>query len=293
MNGEVPPTRRQRIEIVDISGLKRLDSVQDLGSYCRDLWQRRSFIYEDAKGRAFRTTRDYRWWRFWIVASPLLDALMYGALFGLLLKTNRGIDNFVGFVIIGITVFSVMNKMMMAGNGLMEANRSLIQAFTFPRSAIVFAQSLRYIYDIIPSIICAVLIALAFQVDKIPSWTVILIVPIFILVVTFGTGLMFVTSSLTALVPDFRVLFEVGARGWMFVSGVFFSIDRFANDPLVHRVMTANPAYIYIDSARDVVMRGSTASPEIWFTMIAWSLGVFSVGFLQFWFIETKSGKIE
>ena len=107
----------------------------------KGLWQRRSFIAEDAKGRAFRTTRDYRWWKFWIIASPLLDALLYGALFGLLLKTNKGIDNYVGFVVIGITMFSVMNKMLMAGNGLMAANRSLIQAFTFPVRPLFFASA--------------------------------------------------------------------------------------------------------------------------------------------------------
>ena len=289
----MPVTRRQKIEIVELSNLRKLDRVQGLSSYTKDLWQRRSFIAEDARGRAFRTTRDYRWWKFWIIASPLLDALLYGALFGLLLKTNKGIDNYVGFVVIGITLFSVMNKMLMAGNGLMAANRSLIQAFTFPRSAIVFSQALRYVYDTIPAVLCAIIIALVFQTDKPLSWTIVLAIPVYLLVVIFATGLMLLSSILTALVADLRAILEVAARGWMFLSGVFYSIDSFAKDPFIHAVMTANPAHLYLDSTRDVVMYGSALGFERWLGLFAWSFGTLAVGYILFWLIEVKSEKID
>lgn len=281
-----PPTL-----IVDASELQTVRHSLTFRQYVRELGRRKDFIFADARAKAFRTTRNYNWWRFWLIASPVLEALMYGAIFGLLLKTSRGIDNFVGFVIIGMSVFGATSRMMMGGVGLLEANKSMLQTFSFPRAAVVLSNALRYSYDTLPSIIVAIIVALAMQLPDVPSWTVVLTVPLYFLAVIFGTGLMFISARMTALIPDTRALLDLFMRGWMFASGVFYSVERFKDDPITYEIFSANPAYKFISSFREVVMYGNPLSASQWGTLIAWSLGTFIVGFVYFRRAEERYAK--
>lgn len=277
--------------VVNDADLSVVRHTLSLNDYIKELAKRRDFIFADARAKAFRTTKNYNWWRFWLVASPILEALMYGAVFTLLLKTNRGIDNFVGFVIIGITIFSVTSRMLMGGVGLLEANRSMIQTFAFPRAAVVLSNALRYTYDTLPSVVVAILAALAFQLPEPPSWTVVLVIPLYLLAIGFGTGLMFIGARMTALIPDTRAILELFVRGWMFASGIFYSMERYASDPTVYAVFTANPAYRFIHAFRQVTMWGEVPSWSEWGTLLAWSLGTLLVGFLYFWKGENRYAK--
>ncbi len=287
-DGAVEPANNY---VVDARNLTVVRQALSLPNYIRELSRRRDFIIADAKAKAFRTTRNYNWWRFWLIASPVLEALMYGAVFSLLLKTSRGIDNFVGFVIIGMTVFSTISRMLMGGVGLLEANKSMIQTFAFPRAAIVLSNALRYSIDTLPAVAVAVIAALAFQIPQLPSWTVILVIPLYLLALVFGTGLMFIATRMTALIPDTRAVLELFVRGWMFASGIFYSIERYASDPLLYRIFSANPAHLFIDSFRRVVMHGDHLSWSDWGTLIAWALGTLVIGFFYFWRAESRYAK--
>lgn len=274
--------------LVEASGLKTLGAQPGLFKYLAELFGRRDFILADARSKAFRTTRNYRFWKFWIIAGPLLDALMYGALFGLLLKTSRGVDNFVGFVILGITFFSVMMKMLSAGSGLLEANKNVMKAFSFPRASIVLSQILRYVYDTIPAIVIAVIASIAFQWEKGLSWTILQTVPIFILMCLFGGGLMFIAARATFFLADIRAVVDIFSRAWMFGSGIFYDISRFAENPTVFAIMTFNPAYKFIHAAREVVMNHSALTVQEWAILAAWGIGTFCVGLIFFWGAEAR-----
>ncbi|SDL86667.1 teichoic acid transport system permease protein [Corynebacterium mycetoides] len=272
-------------------GLRTVRQNLGFGSYMRELVRRDDFIKADARAKAFRTTRNYNWWRFWLVASPVLEALLYGAIFGLLLRTNRGVDNFVGFVIIGMTVFSTISRMLMGGIGLLEANKSMIQTFAFPRAAIVLSNSLRYIYDTFPAMVVAIVAALAFQIPFVPSWSLLLVVPLYLLTMGFCVGLMFISARLTALLPDTRVLLELFARGWMFASGIFYSVEVYADNPVVYSIFTSNPAYRFIQGFREVAMYANPMSLRDWGILLAWSLGTLTFGFFYFWRAEPRYAK--
>lgn len=270
--------------LVDVSHLQDVNVSRGLGRYLAEIWFRRDFIVADAKAKAFRTTRDYKWWRFWLIASPILEALLYGVMFGLLLRTSRGIENYVGFVIIGISVFNVMNRLMNAGVGLVEANKGLMRAFSFPAATVALSTILRYAYDLAPSVVISSLAALAFQFLYTPPGVALFFTP-FVLLLTFmfGAGLTFITARLTSFLPDFRALLELFGRGWMFASGIFYSMERYATNPVVYEVFTANPAYQFLTAFRDCLIYNRIPSLGEWVTMVLWGFGTLAVGFIFFW----------
>lgn len=274
--------------LVDLAGLEAVRARPTLVNYVRQLLQRRRFIVADGRAGAYKASRDYRLGKVWVIVNPLLDAALYGVIFGVILQTTRGIDNFIGFLILGVTFIGFLTGMLNAGNGLIRASRGMIASFSFPRAALVFSQSVKCTIDYIPPAIIAILIAILAQIDKPVSGTLPLIIPVFLLIIIFGTGLIFLCALGTALFPDLGALIRIASRAWIYSSGVFFSIDRFVSHPALHAVMTYNPGNIYLTAVRDVVLYNRVPSLGDWYFMVAWAIGTFSVGFLYFWLCEER-----
>ena len=274
--------------IVNTASLQSLQTRPSFAEYCRQLWDRRAFIWADARFKALRTTKDYRLWRTWLVLQPLLDVAFYAFLFGLILKTSRGIDNFVGFLILGVIFMRMIVGQMTQGIMLIRNSRGMIQTFTFPKASLAISQTLRSMLDNILPGVMAVLMALAAQHFSSLNWSIVLVIPLFILLHIFGCGLMLVTARLTAVIPDARALINFFSQAWFFLSGVMFSIDRFVNHPTLHEAMTANPAYLFLTAIRGSVLYESPPSLDTWGTLIAWSVGTLLVGMIYFWQAEAR-----
>ncbi len=277
-----------QVDFVKSDAVHKLNVRPTLVGYLASIWERRHFILTDARYRAFRTTQDYRLWRFWLVASPLLDAVMYGVIFGLLLKTSRGIDNFVGYLVLGITFFSLLTSLVNSGTNLIQFSQNLIKAFAFPKATLVFSQALRYGIDTLPAAIVGVVFAMALQIDEGMHISTLSVIAIYCLIVLFGCGVMFFVAKLTFFIPDLKVIINMGIRGWFFASGIFFSIDRFATDPMVYQILTINPAHVFLEAIRQSVLYGNWPSWPEWGQMVGWSFGSLCIGLVYFWMSEHK-----
>ncbi len=274
--------------VVNMRRMRKLNVRPALPLYMAQLWERRYFIVTDARYRAFRTAKSYNLWRFWLIAQPMLDAAMYGLIFGFLLKTSRGVDNFVGFLILGVTFFGFMTSLVNGGQSLIQTSRNLIQAFSFPKATLVFSQSLRYLIDNLPALLVAVFVGLVTQWNKPLSWTIIFVVPLTLLMWAFGTGLMFIVARITSFLPDFKVIINVGLRGWFFSSGIFFPLERFAHSPTLYALFSYNPGYVFLDAVRDSVLYSVVPSLSTWLTLTGWGVGLLVVGLVFFWGAEER-----
>ena len=281
-------TGNESIIRIDASGLQTLQSRPPFQRYCVELWERRFFIWADARFKALRTTKDYQLWRTWLVLQPLLDVAFYAFLFGFILKTSRGVDNFAGFLILGVVFMRMLVGLMNNGSALIRGSKGMIKTFQFPKATIPLAQTFRALLDNILPAIIAIFMALAMQAFSRLSWTIAAVIPLFLLIHVFGCGLMLITARLTAMVPDSKAVLSFIGRAWFFLSGVMFSIDRFVNHPELHRIMTANPGHIFLTAVRDSVIYAMPVSFGSWLALIAWSFGTFLFGLVYFWGAEAK-----
>ena len=96
------------IILIDDSELRSISKRPTLRNYLADIWATRHFIFEDAIARNSVKNESFYLGRIWNVLEPLMNAAMYGIIFGLLLNTSRGIDNFIGYIVIGIMFFGFM-----------------------------------------------------------------------------------------------------------------------------------------------------------------------------------------
>src|SRR5699024_12040021 len=93
------------IPSVSSEGLVPVGRRTSLRSYLAALWNRRHFIIAESRAKMSSSTRKNLLGYGWLFLNPLLSVLASWFLFGYIIQTQRGIDNFVGFLVIGVFVF--------------------------------------------------------------------------------------------------------------------------------------------------------------------------------------------
>src|SRR5699024_8695291 len=91
-------------------GLTKTTARPSLPDYIRQLWGRRHFMRAYAAARSQATYSSSRLGQVWQVITPLLNAGIYFFLFGVLLGTDRGVDNFLAFLVTGVFAFTFTQR---------------------------------------------------------------------------------------------------------------------------------------------------------------------------------------
>lgn len=273
---------------VDARDYKKLNERPSLVRYIVQLYQWRHFIVANARSKALRSGSDMFLGRAWLVLQPLFDVMLYAVIFGLVLKISRGIENYIGYLVIGVVFMRFISKGLNAGAGLIQSSRALISSFAFPRAAVVVSVVMRQMFDNLIPMMVALTVAFLFQYPVGPSFTLLLIIPLFLMAHLFVLGGMFFVARVTAFIPDVKPLIGLLNRALFFVSGVFYSLERFDGHPALATIMRANPVYQFLHAARDVTIYRSIPDLQILESLAIWTVSVFFIGLIFFWNAEER-----
>ena len=97
------------------TGSRRAGPVPAFAEYVRQLWDRRHFISAFASAKMTAQYSQAKLGQVWQVATPLLNALVYYFIFGLLIGTRDGVPDFVPFLVTGVFIFTFTQSSVMAG----------------------------------------------------------------------------------------------------------------------------------------------------------------------------------
>ena len=254
-----------------------------LGGYVRQLWQRRHFIYADSRARAFAGNRDMLLGNLWLIGVPILQGMVYFIIFALILKVNRGIPNFTGFLLIGVFLFQFTQSCLNQGVTAMSSGRGLTTAFAFPRAAIPLAVVVRETLSMLPVLATLMLLLFIVPPGTTVTWTWFFFPVIFLLQLIFNTGLVLYAARLGHAVPDFKHLISFVSRFWFYTSGVFFALERFITDPIWLAIVQLNPMYLVLDMSRDVLLYDTVPEARSVLLLSLWSIATAVLGFWYFW----------
>ncbi|ARK04623.1 phosphate ABC transporter permease [Cellulosimicrobium sp. TH-20] len=278
-------------EVVSAGRLTRVGARPPLGVYLGQLWNRRHFLWAEARAKVTSGTRENLLGTVWLVLKPVLDGLTYFLIFGLLLKSSRGIDNFIGYLIVGVFLFSFTTKAVTGGANSIRNGRNLIRAFSFPRASLPISVILRGMLDMIPVLGAMVVLLAVMPPAEVFTWRVVLVPGVLALQVLFTTGLALLLARCVAVVPDLNQLISFGMRLWLYGSAVFFSYDQFIDHPTALALMEANPMFMVLSMVRDCLLYGVTPALSSWLGLGAWAVGTLVVGFLFFYHGEESYGR--
>ena len=247
-------------------GLKPSASRPPLLVYVKRLWQRRYFITGFATARNVAMYTDARLGQVWQVLTPLLNVAVYYLIFGELLNTKRGVDNFVAFLVIGVFVFNFTQRSFLTSSRVMFDSLPLIRALYFPRACLPLGYVLIELQQL--AIAFVVLFAIVLASGEPLTWYWLLVIPVLILQTLFNAGASFILARFGSGFDDVSQLLPFLVRTWFYASGVIFSIQLYAIQPLsilhkhsfLAKVLEYNPAAIYITLARNALMASQRLS---------------------------------
>ncbi|MFB4319006.1 ABC transporter permease [Actinomadura sp. 21ATH] len=271
--------------------------------YVRSLWQRRTFIWNFASAKTASTYTSSRLGQLWQVLTPLLNAAVYYLIFGVLIGTNRGIDNYTAFLITGVFVFTFTQRSLTAGAKSIGNNLSLIRALHFPRASLPFAHVLMELQQLLISMAVLLVIVLATGEPITVHW--LLMVPVLLLQLLFNVGISLAIARAGAFVRDIQQLLPFITRSWLYFSGVFFLIpqmgQKFADKGYawVGPILEANPGAVYIELMRTSLMKSFREDlvpydvdyTRLWLYAVVWALIAFLGGFWYFYRAEERYGR--
>ncbi len=265
-----------------------------LAEYTRQLWGRRHFINEFAKARTAAQYTQARLGQLWQVMTPLLNAAVYYLIFGVLIGTRKGVDNFIAFLVTGIFIYTFTQSSVMSGVRSVAGNIGLIRALHFPRASMPIAFTLMQLQQLMMSMF--VLISIVLMTGETPNAKWLILIPALLTQWIFNTGLAMVVARLGSKMTDLTQLMPFILRTWMYTSGVMYSIDNLtAHSPHYIKVLLdINPVAVYIDLARFALIDSFTSAqlpPHVWASAVGWAVLAGIGGYIYFWKAEEQYGR--
>lgn len=235
-------------------GLSHSAARPPLGSYVRQLFQRRHFIWAFASAKSTSLYTGSKLGQLWQVLTPLLNAAVYYLIFGLLFNRKSDVSHYIPFLVTGVFFFYFTQRSITAGAKSVQNNLSLIRALHFPRATLPFSFTIVELQQLLASMTVLVVILLGF--GEYPSLYWLMIIPVLLLQLMFNIGASLVVARIGAFVPDLSQLLPFILRTWLYFSGIMFALYTMATrvPSWASRLMEVNPAAVYIELARRSLM---------------------------------------
>ncbi|WP_344823699.1 ABC transporter permease [Actinocorallia longicatena] len=244
--------------------------------------------------------------QLWQVLTPLLNALVYFLIFGVLLGTKKNIPDYVPWLVTGVFLFSFTQRSVTAGAKSIGTNLSLIRALHFPRATLPLAYTVVELQQLLVAMGVLIVIVLGYGVLPTLSW--LLIIPIVLLQLLFNVGLSMIVARIGAFTRDITQLIPFVLRTWLYTSGVIFSLASVTEktavvqeNPWIKNLMEANPGYVYVELARQALIPKyvSQTDPQVsmdqpgllWIYAVVWAVVMLVGGFYWFYRAEERYGR--
>jgi teichoic acid transport system permease protein len=272
-------------------GLPRLGGRPPLGTYLRQLWGRRYFGFELAWARFRSANEQDRLGIAWVVLRPLINAAVYGMVFGLLLPASSRQENFVASLVVGVFIFQFFAASLTDGAKSITGNAGLVRSLHFPRAVLPLATVFEQVLALGPMVVVMLVISVATGEPLRVNW--LLVLPALLLMTLFCSGIAMIAGRLTIHIRDITQLIPFITRIVFYLSGIFYAAQPGASggQGVLATVLEYNPVHVYIRLVRGAVIVSEPADAKSWQLGIAYGVVFAIVGFLYFWAAEERYGR--
>jgi teichoic acid transport system permease protein len=294
----------ERVQVASQYGLAKVGVRPSLGAYIRDVARHWAFARTLGTSTAYARNQNNYLGQMWAVLTPLLNAIVYILIFGILLDTNRGVENSIAFIVIGTFLFRFFEQCVKGGGQSIANRTNLIRSLQFPRAVLPLSNVLSYLATLLPALLVMCLMVLGSgllpQYQAVPiRWTWLLLPVLVALLAVFNAGVAFMMARIVAITPDLDNLIAFFMRLMMYASGVIFPAVHYAEEVsgtagvILTDVLEYQPVAVYLYVARSCLMHepGFQQSLTMWGFAVGWAVLFFVGGFIMFWRGEERYGR--
>lgn len=271
----------------DNRSLRRLGVELSAREYLREIWARREFAIVVPANDIRAQNMDTVLGQIWHILNPAALVAVYWLVFDVLLSTNRGIENYLGFLVVGVLVFQLTQRVVQDAAACVPRNEGLIRSIQFPRALLPISSLTGQTYAFLPAL--GVMLLTLCATGSWPTWRWIMILPILFAqsLVNLGAGL--IAARLGSTVRDLQQVLPHLFRVLFYVSGVLFAVDRVVSNETIVRLWAFNPLYAMVAAARWSLM-GLEAGLEVWVSLVVWAAVLPAIGLRMFRSREHRYG---
>lgn len=256
-------------------------------AYLREAWRRREFAIvvpaQDLRAQNMDTTLG----QLWHLVNPALLVGVYFLVFGVIIDTRRGVDNFLGFLIIGVVLFHLTQRVTLEASGSITQNLGLIRSIQFPRILLPAASVNGQTAAFVPALVLALLAVLA--TGELPTLRWLVLPAVLVAQFAFNFGVALLVARIGTTMPDLRQILPHLFRLLFYGSGVIFSVDAFVHSTAWRRAFALNPIYDVITCARWCLL-GEPVDLWVVAGLVLWCIVMPALGFLVFHRSEQRLG---
>lgn len=278
-------------QLAQTHGLRSMNQRPPLRQYIADLWRRRSFLWTLSSAESYAKNEANHLGQVWAILNPAVLIGSYFLIFGLLLSTRGGIDNFIGFLSIGVVMFGFTSSVVTRGAKAIAGRLGIVRSLHFPRAILPMSVTLTEFLATVPAF--ALLFVLMLATGERPDWEWLLFPVAVTLQAVTLLGFAFIAARLVNASQDMANLIPVVVRLLRYVSGVFFPVAHYvAGAPaVIQAVLTLQPFALMLTIVRQSLLGSEPVVLSDWLIMTGWAVVIALVGLVFFWQAETRYGR--
>lgn len=241
-----------------------------------DLWERRSLILHFSWLNLKIKYKGSYLGLLWIALEPaLIFTLLYTVFTSIKFATE---ENFGIYLLSGIIVYNIFNKGTMGGLSSIRANSGILKSLNIPKE--FFPVTSTVSSSIIMIIQIGVFFLLMPFFGFIPSWTIVFLPLLLVLLLILILGLSYLLSMVNVFVKDIQPIWGILILALFFLSPIFWNLNN-ANEILLN-IHAINPLGQLIELSHKIVVFGQIPSMNDWLYATATVLIVFFIGYAVF-----------
>ena len=186
----------------------------------------------------------------WTFINPLLQLLVYTAIFSTIMRVN--IDKYHMFLFVALLPWIFFSNSILLSTNAIVGNKDLIKKVYFPRIVLPISVVTSGLINLLYGFIIVILALLITGVGITAAIIYLPVVTIVAFVMTLGFSLLF--SSLNVFFRDLEHILGIVTMAWFYFTPVLFSVDMIP--PSFMKVFFLNPMTPIILSFRDVLYYG-------------------------------------
>lgn len=228
----------------------------------------------------------------WNLLNPLLTAGVYFLIFGVILNANRGIDNYIFWLVIGLFAFRLTQSTVMQGAVSITSRQGLVRSLRFPRILLPVASTIGELITFAFEVL--ILFVFAFATGEGISLRIFILPVVVALHSTLNFGCALIAARCNDSFRDVEKFLPFVFQILRYLSGVMVPLALFEDKgpKIVYLVLSWNPLVWILDMYRWIFI-GDAAGMQMTdvFLVVGVTLGAAIIGVKFFASAEHRYGR--
>lgn len=216
----------------------------------------------------------------WTFVNPLLQLVVYSAVFSTILRMN--VDKYPMFLFVALLPWLFFANCTQTGTGLIISYGNLIKKIYFPRDILPLANVTAGLINLALSFLIAFV---ALMIFKMPLTISLISLPVVMLIqYIFTLGFVYLLSGMNVFFRDIEHLWGILTMAWFYLTPIVYPLDMVPAKYIPY--FFYNPFTAFVLAYRDILYRGIFPNFTMLLNLLVISILILIFGRLVFKYLE-------